>query len=243
MFFGHRRGLRRAGRAAQAPLALPRLPVYDAAEHLGRHAVAERETVQIYLTTPSVVGNGGFGDALKAVLDAVPVACLRMDLATRDEDTLARTADVLREIAHARDVALVVTEHVGLVDSLGLDGVHLTDGARSVRAARKTLGADRIVGSYCRASRHDGMTAGEAGADYVAFGPTRQSSLGDGTIADRDLFAWWSEMIEVPVVAEGVDAETACDLAPVADFVVPEPVFWTHDDPAESLARIAAVLA
>ena len=205
--------------------------------------MAQRETAQIYLTTPPVVENGRFGDTLRAVLDAVPVACLRMALATRDEDALARAADVLREIAHARDVALVVAEHVGLVDWLGLDGVHLTDGVRSVRTVRKELGAYRIVGAFCRASRHDGMTAGEAGADYVAFGPVRPTALGDGTVAEPELFEWWSEMIEVPVVAEGVDAEIARDLGPVADFVVPEPAFWSEGDPAAALARIEAALA
>ena len=205
--------------------------------------MAERETAQIYLTTPPVIENGRFADALRAVLDAVPVACLRMSLATRDEDALARAADILREIAHSRDVALVVAEHVGLVDRLGLDGVHLTDGARSVRAVRKELGADRIVGAFCRASRHDGMNAGEAGADYVAFGPVRTTTLGDGMVAETELFEWWSEMIEIPVVAEGVDAETARVLGTVTDFVVPEPAFWSESDPAAALARIAAALA
>jgi thiamine-phosphate pyrophosphorylase len=87
------------------------------------------------------------------------------------------------------------------------------------------------------------MTAGEAGADYVAFGPVRESGLGDGTVADRELFAWWSEMIEVPVVAEGVDVDAARDLAPVADFIVPDPAFWSDEDPARALARMAAALA
>ena len=67
------------------------------------------------------------------------VACLRLALATRDEDRVAKTADVLREVAHARDVAIVISEHIGLVERLGLDGVHLIDGARSVRTARKCL--------------------------------------------------------------------------------------------------------
>ena len=205
--------------------------------------MAERETAQIYLTTPPSIEDGHFGEALSAVLDAVPVACLRLALATRDENALARAADHLREIAHARDVAIVVADHVGLVDRLGLDGVHLADGARSVRKVRTELGADRIVGSFCGASRHDGMTAGEQGADYVAFGPVRPSGLGDGTVADRELFAWWSEMIEIPVVADGVDLETARDLAPVIDFAVPDPRLWSEDDPTAALTRIAAALA
>ncbi len=201
------------------------------------------ETAQIYLKTPPAIENRRFADVLRAALDTTPVACLRLALATRDADALSREADGLREICHARDIPLLIEEHVGLVERLGLDGVHLTDGARSVRKVRMDLGADRIVGSFCRASRHDGMTAGEAGADYVAFGPVRDDGLGDGALADRDLFAWWSEMIEVPVVAESVDIDIARDLAPVVDFVVPDPAIWAEDDPAAALRRIAEALA
>ena len=81
--------------------------------------------------------------------------------------------------------------------------MHLSDGARQVRAVRKALGADAIVGAFAHASRHDGLTAGEIGADYVSFGPVGATGLGDGSTAPLDLFEWWSEMIEVPVVAEG----------------------------------------
>ena len=109
---------------------------------------------------------------------------------------------------------LVVADHFRLAPRLGLDGVHLTDGARQVRAARKALGADAIVGAFARASRHDGMTAAEIGADYVSFGPVGATGLGDGSVAPLDLFAWWSEMIEVPVVAEGgLTPALAADLA------------------------------
>ena len=84
---------------------------------------------------------------------------------------MARAADALRPVAHARDVPLVVADHFRLAARLGLDGVHLSDGARQVRAARKALGKDAIVGAFARASRHDGLTAAEIGADYVSFGP------------------------------------------------------------------------
>ena len=104
----------------------------------------------------------------------------------------------MREVTIARDVALVIERHILLVERLGLDGVHLTDGVRSVRKARKALGDDAIVGTYCAASRHDGMTAGEMGADYVSFGPVGDTPLGDGTTAGREIFEWWSEMIEGP---------------------------------------------
>jgi thiamine-phosphate pyrophosphorylase len=134
-----------------------------------------RETPQIYLITPPDLTVEDFPDHLARVLDGVPVACLRLSLATKDEERVARAADALREVAHARDVPLVIETHLRLVDRLGLDGVHLTDAARTVRYARKELGAEAIVGAFCGGSRHDGLAAGEAGADYIAFGPVGEA--------------------------------------------------------------------
>lgn len=194
---------------------------------------------QIYLSTPPAFEVLAFSETLARVMDGTEIACVRLTQSSRDEDRIARAADSLREITHARDVALVIDDHVVLAERLGLDGVHLTDAARSVRAARKALGPDAIVGSFCGASRHDGLTAGEAGADYVSFGPVRATALGDGSIAGRDLFQWWSEMIEVPVVAEGgLTTELLRGLAPVTDFFGIGDEIWSTDDPAAALATL-----
>ena len=205
--------------------------------------MSDAERTQLYLVTPPAVDLATFPGLLGRALDAVPVACLRLALSDEDETQIARAADALREIAHARDVPLVIESHTGLVGRLGLDGVHLRDGSRSVRKVRKALGGDAIVGTHCGASRHDGMTAGEAGADYVAFGPVRQTGLGTGEVADRDLFAWWSEMIEVPVVAEGaLDAQSARDLAPLTDFVALGAEIWSSDDPVDAIRMFHGAL-
>jgi len=203
--------------------------------------MADPERPQIYLITPPEFELSSFPRRLASVLEAHPVACIRLSLATRDEDRIARAADALREVAHAHDVAMVIETHLGMVERLGLDGVHLTDGARSVRAARKALGPDAIVGSFCGASRHDGMTAGESGADYVSFGPLTASALGDGTVADAELFTWWSEMIEVPVVAEGLVTDRAVsDLWQVTDFFAIGEEIWKADDAAAALGSLMA---
>ncbi|UYV39130.1 thiamine phosphate synthase [Rhodobacteraceae bacterium D3-12] len=199
------------------------------------------EQPQIYLISPSEIELSRFPTDLARVLDAVDVACVRLALSTHDEDTLCRAADAVREVTIERDVALVIERHILLVERLGLDGVHLTDGARSVRKARKELGKDAIVGAFCGASRHDGMTAGEAGADYVCFGPVGDTPLGDGTIAEHDLFTWWSEMIEVPVVAEGaLDPTLVAALAPVTDFFGIGDEIWLSDDPLAALKALTA---
>ncbi|MEM6479430.1 MAG: thiamine phosphate synthase [Pseudomonadota bacterium] len=201
--------------------------------------MADIEHPQLYLISPPEIELSRFPGLLGQCLDALPVACFRLALSTGDEDKLSRASDACREIAHARDVAIVIGSHVPLAERLGLDGVHLSDGMKSVRAARKALGDDAIVGSFCAASRHDGMTAGEAGADYVSFGPVAETALGDGSFAEQALFEWWSEMIEIPVVAEGaLNAERIRALTPFVDFLGIGPEIWSHDDPVGALIEM-----
>jgi thiamine-phosphate pyrophosphorylase len=205
--------------------------------------MTETTTPQIYLVTPTAFAPEAFAPTLAGLLDSVEVACLRLALADPDADLVARAADACREIAHARDIPLIIEKHAGLVDRLGLDGVHLTDAARSVRATRKALGADAVVGAACGASRHDGMAAGENGADYIAFSPIGDTGLGDDTRAEHDLFAWWSEMIELPVVAEGgLDTALIETFAPVTDFFAIGPEIWRSDDPVAALKVLTAPL-
>lgn len=199
---------------------------------------------QIYLITPSEFDLSSYPAQLAACLDSTEVGCVRLALGTKDETRIAKAADALREITHARDVALVIETHMMMVERLGLDGVHLTDGARSVKKVRKDLGADAIVGSFCANSRHDGMTAGELGADYVSFGPVGNTALGDGQQVELELFEWWSLMIEVPVVAEGaLDIELVRKLAPHTDFFGIGDEIWGTDDPALALADLRAAMA
>ncbi len=198
---------------------------------------------QVYLITPPEFELSIFPDRLAACLDAVPVACVRLGLASRDEDKIGRAADALRAVTQERDVALVIETHLKFVERHGLDGVHLTDAARSVKKARKDLGEDAIVGAYCGGSRHDGINAGELGADYISFGPVGQTALGTGAAVESELFEWWSQMIEVPVVAEGaLDAGLIKALAPYTDFFGIGDEIWKADDAAAALKALVAAM-
>ena len=140
-------------------------------------------------------------------------------------------------------MALVIENHVLLAERLGLDGVHLTDGGRGIRKLRDDLGADAIIGAFCGITRQDGITAAEAGADYVAFGPVGATPLGTGTAAPGDLFEWWSEMIEVPVVAEGaLTPDLVARLAPVTDFFGIGEEIWREADAAAAIRDLLAGL-
>lgn len=198
---------------------------------------------QITLITPPALDLDVFPARLASVLDAVEVACVRLALASRDEDIILRAGDACRVVAHERDVAIVIENHVLMVERLGLDGVHLTDGARSVRKVRKDLGGDAIVGAFCGTSRHEGMSAGEAGADYAAFGPIGETALGKGERVEFETFEWWSQVIEVPSIAEGaLTAELVEKFGPVTDFFGVGEEIWLAEDAVAAMKALLAPL-
>jgi thiamine-phosphate pyrophosphorylase len=186
---------------------------------------------QLYLVTPPRLDPVAFAPRLAALLDEVEIACLRLALPGAPEAELRAAAGALREVARPRDLPIVIDSHWRLVGPLGLDGVELADGVRSLREARAALGPERIVGAFCGASKHAGMTAAEMGADYVAFGPfALEGATGPGRIADPDLVRWWGEAVEVPVVAQGGLRPELLPALGTPDFLAPGPEIWEHPD-------------
>ena len=200
---------------------------------------------RLYLVTPEEGAADAVAATAEALLATGHVACLRLARSgAAGEADWTRLANLLIEPAHAGEVALLVADHHRLVGPLGLDGVHLGDPRTRLAPVRKALGPDRIVGACGGATRHEAMTLAEAGADYVSLGPVRAAgALGDGSLAEDALFAWWAEMIETPVVAEGgVTPEDVARLADLADFFVPGPELWQAPDPVAALERFVAAL-
>jgi thiamine-phosphate pyrophosphorylase len=105
--------------------------------------MSEGQPAKLYLIAPGNPALAAFPDTLARLLDGFEIACVRMGGAPADEDALARTADALRPVCHARDVPLLITDHFRLATRLGLDGVHLSEGARQVRSARNHRRRDR----------------------------------------------------------------------------------------------------
>ena len=209
--------------------------------------MTDTQPSRLYLLLPPRFEPEEIAEQLSVALAATPIACVRLDLGPADEEDWIRAANHVIEPCHAHDVALVVTDHYRLVDALGLDGVHLSAAAQiSLRDARKALGDDRVVGAYAGNSRHQGIVLGEAGADYVSFGPVGDAgALGAEATAGDDLFQWWGEMIETPSVAEGgVSVEDAARLSPHTDFVVPDRRIWNApEDLSATLQAYAKALA
>ncbi len=194
-----------------------------------------------YLINPHRTDKDAAAGFAKAVFAAGDVAaCLvRWD---GGERALGALAEELSPLAARHDVALLLEDRPALAVSLGLDGVHLSDGAASCARARALLGPERIVGAGCGRSRDEAMRAGEAGADYVALGGnSRPGPELAPFAADRDLANWWAELFEVPCVLMpakfGAIADVRCEfLAPPADY-------WAgHGDPAQQFEALERAL-
>ncbi len=198
---------------------------------------------QLYLISPLDMG-GVFPDRLARALDAGPVAAFQFRVKDMDEHEAARLAEPLLRICADREVAFIVNDSISLAKRLGADGVHLGQDDGTVADARARLGKTAQIGVTCHASRHLAMEAGEAGADYVAFGAFFPSSTKDTRhVAETELLQWWSRLFELPCVAiGGITAENCAPLvAAGADFLAVSHAVWGGNEADGVQALTAAI--
>lgn len=200
---------------------------------------------QLYLVSPLDV-SGGFATRLERALDAGPVAAFQLRLKGIDQHEAARLAEPLQAICAARDVAFIVNDSVALAKRLGADGVHLGQGDGDVREAREELGRDAQIGVTCHASRHLAIEAGDAGADYVAFGSFFPSETkASEHRPELNLLEWWHGLMEVPCVAIGGITPANCTplVEAGADFLAVSGAVWGGDEAAAVRAFTNAIAA
>lgn len=205
-----------------------------------------RPRARLYLITPpSIADVEEFAALLETALTAGDVACLQLRLKGDDGriDAAATRAvsAAVTEMAQAYGVAVLVNDSPELAVELGADGVHVGWNDIPVKKAREIIGKDMILGATAKNSRHAAMQAGEAGADYVAFGAFYPTGTKAGTVpASTDLLEIWQESMEIPCVAiGGITVGNAAPLvAAGADFIAVSSGVWDHPEGAP--AAIAA---
>lgn len=203
----------------------------------------DRLPTQLYLISPLEVG-GAFPERLERALDAGPVAAFQFRVKDVDQHEAARLAEPLQEICAAREVSFIVNDSVALAKRLRADGVHLGQQDGDPREAREALGRDAQIGVTCHASRHFAMEAGEAGADYVAFGAffDTQTKATEHR-AETDLLEWWQAVFEIPCVAiGGITPDNCLPLIRAgADFLAVSGAIWSADETAAVKAFCEAI--
>ncbi len=200
-------------------------------------------TCQLYLISPLEVG-GPFPERLERALQAGPAAAFQFRVKGLDEHEAARLAGPLQEICAAHDVAFIVNDSVSLTRRIKADGVHLGQQDGNVREARELLGRDVQIGVTCHASRHLAMEAGEAGADYVAFGAFFPSATKETKHkAETELLRWWQGLFELPCVAIGGITPGNCRplIEAGADFLAVSAAVWSGDE-AEAMRGFAQLM-
>jgi thiamine-phosphate pyrophosphorylase len=201
---------------------------------------------RLYLVTPSVLEPAAFRDILAAALDGGDVACVQLRLKDVSDDVVRRACDALLPVTQERGVAFLLNDRPDLAAAAGCDGVHVGQSDASYAEARRLMGPDRIVGVTCHDSRDLAIDAGEAGADYVAFGAFYPTTTKPSKFhPEPELLAWWSEMMTVPCVAIG--GITARNCAPLvqagADFLAVVTAVWDHPDgPAAAVREFNAAI-
>ncbi|MBN9143585.1 MULTISPECIES: thiamine phosphate synthase [unclassified Novosphingobium] len=213
-----------------------------------------RAPTQLYLISPADVG-GDFPQRLARALDAGlkgrhRIAAFQFRVKGIDDHAAARLAAPLQAICAEREIAFIINDSITLAKRLNADGVHLgqDDMAQNgdVKVAREELGRDAQIGVTCHNSRHLALEAGEAGADYVAFGafyPTTTKEVEHH--AEPDLLTWWQGLFEIPCVAiGGINAENAAPLVRAgADFLAISGAVWNGDEAANVKALMEAITA
>jgi thiamine-phosphate pyrophosphorylase len=195
-----------------------------------RFAPQRRPSCQLYLISPPDVG-GAFADRLAEALDAGPVAAFQFRVKGVGEHEAARLAEPLQRICAERDVAFIVNDSMGLAKRIGADGVHLGQGDGDPREARALLGPAAQIGVTCHDSRHLAMEAGEAGADYVAFGSFFPTTTKEVTHRpEPSILSWWAALFELPGVAiGGITPQNGKQLIDAgADFLAVCSSVWQH---------------
>ena len=194
---------------------------------------------RLYLISPPKLSAANFLGPLTEALSGGDVASFQLRLKHVSDDEIRRATDMLRPVVQAHGAAFILNDRPDLAAELGCDGVHVGQEDASYAEARKLM-PNGIVGVTCHDSRHLAMEAGEAGADYVAFGaffPTQTKE--PKTQADIELLKWWGEMMVVPCVAIGgitvANAQPLVDAG--ADFLAVAGGVWDHPDGPEAAVK------
>lgn len=203
----------------------------------------QRPAPRLYLATPVITDSAPLAASLPGILRSGDVAAVLVRLKESDPRSMIRSVKALAPAVQDAGAALLIEGHADIVARAGADGAHLT-GLAALDEALPSLKPDRIAGVGGLATRHDSMTAGERGADYVLFGETDADGKRPSTDAIADRLSWWAELFEPPCVGYAATREEVIEfVAAGADFVLVDDLVWSDArGPAAALSDIDSAI-
>src|SRR5882724_12737967 len=202
-------------------------PTWKRRRHrLATKPVPPRPVPRLYLATPQVDDPSSLAASLPGLLARADVAAVLLRLRPTDQRSMISRVKALAPAIQDKGAALLLDGHVELVARGGADGAHLT-GIEALKQALATLKPERIAGVGGLATRHDSMTAAEAGADYVLFGEPDARGQRPSVEAIAERLQWWAELFEPPCVGFAASRQEIGEFAAAgADFVLVGDFIW-----------------
>ena len=181
----------------------------------------------LYAITPDLADTSQLVKQVDAVLRG-GASVLQYRNKTAPYALLREQATELLELCEAHEVPFIINDHVLLCVELDADGVHLGGSDGDIVAARRLLGARKLIGASCYNRLDLAIAAKAAGADYIAFGSCFDSSTKPAAVrASLALFAEARREVGLPMVAIG--------------GITPENMHEVFAAGADSVAMISAI--
>ena len=188
-----------------------------------------RPAPRLYLATPVVDDPDRFIAQLPALFAIADIAAVLLRLKETDPRGMTSSVKAIAPVVQAGGAALLLDGHVELVARGGADGAHLS-GIAALDEALPSLKPDRIAGVGGLITRHDSMTAGERGADYVLFGEPDAEGKRPSSEAIAERLSWWAELFEPPCVGYAATREEVSEFVMAgADFVLVDDLVWADE--------------
>ncbi len=191
-----------------------------------------------FITDSGLSLAGNLPDVRGAVSACVDIVQYR----EKSGDTGALYDEALRlaEICRGTVTKFIVNDRIDIALAVNADGVHLGQSDMPYDAARKILGADKIIGITVH-SVDEAVKAEREGADYLGVSPIFSTSTKKdaGIPAGLKLIADVKSVCKIPVVAiGGIDLSNAPEvIAAGADMVCAISAVITKPDVAAEIKR------
>ena len=107
-------------------------------------------------------------------------------------------------IIQARDIAAIVANDSQIMGRCGADGLYADQDLESGKDLIARFSPQKIVGFGNIMNRHDALSFGELGPDFLFFGKLGGDKRAKPHPKNLELANWWSELVEIPCIVMGV---------------------------------------
>lgn len=139
------------------------------------------------------------------VIDAIDggVTCVQLREKNLNDDEIITLGKSLLNITKEKQVPLIINDSPEIAKAIGADGVHIGQSDGNIKAARKCIGQNAIIGVTAK-TLEDALEAEANGADYLGVGAIYPSKTKSGAKGiSIDLFKAITAAVNIPVVAIG----------------------------------------